>query len=56
MLVPGVGQPRWLTRGGGADGGGGGARVCVCDICTCICLTFDMVVYWAGALIWSMCV
>ena len=27
MLVPGVDQPRWRTRGDGADGGGGGARV-----------------------------
>ena len=27
MLVPGVGRPRWRTRGGGEDGGGGGARV-----------------------------
>ena len=37
MLVPGVGWLRWRTRSGGVDGGG--------DI-----RTFDMVVYWVGAL------
>ena len=43
----GVGRLRRRMIGGGADGGGGGARV-ILYFCTC---TFDMVVYWAGALI-----
>ena len=44
----GVGRLRRQMRGGGADGGGGGAPVIFVYFLSC---TFDMVVYWAGALI-----
>ena len=48
MSPRGVGQARCRMRGGGADGGGDGARVDFCIFGLC---TFDVVVYWAGALI-----
>ena len=49
LLVPGVGRPKWQTRGGGADGGGGGAHVIFMIFVHVYVFTFDMVVYWAGA-------
>ena len=43
LLVPGVGQPRWRTRGGGADGSGCWTRVYAYDYV--YVFTFNIVVY-----------